>query len=42
MLEYLQLSGRAGARQREAVEVALACASSPNMGGAIVFRKGSD
>jgi acetyl-CoA acetyltransferase len=40
MLEcYLQVSGRAGARQRSGVDVALACASSPHMGGAVVYRK---
>ncbi len=39
MLEcYLQLSGRAGDRQREGVEVGLACHSSPHLGGAVVYR----
>jgi acetyl-CoA acetyltransferase len=37
---YLQVAGRAGARQRAGVEVALACASSPHMGGAVVLRSG--
>lgn len=38
MLEcYLQLSGRAGARQREGVSVGLACHSSPHFGGAVVY-----
>lgn len=38
MLEcYLQLAGRAGPRQREGVEVALACHSSPHYGGAVVY-----
>ena len=38
MLEcYLQLSGRAGERQRENVHVGLACHSSPHFGGAIVY-----
>lgn len=38
MLEsYLQLSGRAGRRQREAAEVAVACHSSPHLGGAVVY-----
>lgn len=37
MLEcYLQLSGRAGARQRD-VAVGLACHSSPHLGGAVVY-----
>ncbi|MQY27553.1 thiolase family protein [Nocardia aurantia] len=37
MLEcYLQLSGRAGARQREAT-VGVACHSSPHFGGAVVY-----
>ena len=40
MLEcYLQLSGRAGERQRRA-EVGVACHSSPHLGGAIVYRAG--
>jgi acetyl-CoA acetyltransferase len=39
MLEcYLQLSGRAGDRQRAGVEVALACHASPHLGGAVVYR----
>jgi acetyl-CoA acetyltransferase len=38
MLEcYLQLSGRAGARQREGTAVAVACHSSPHYGGAVVY-----
>ncbi|MBV8983166.1 MAG: thiolase family protein [Acidimicrobiia bacterium] len=38
MLEcYLQLSGRAGERQREKATVGLACHSSPHFGGAIVY-----
>ena len=38
MLEcYLQLSGRAGDRQREGVEVGLACHASPHYGGAVVY-----
>jgi acetyl-CoA acetyltransferase len=38
MLEcYLQLSGRAGARQRERAEVAVACHSSPHYGGAVAY-----
>lgn len=41
MLEcYLQLSGRAGPRQRDA-EVALACHASPHLGGAVVYTAGS-
>jgi acetyl-CoA acetyltransferase len=40
MLEcYLQVSGRAGDRQRDGIDIALACASSPHMGGAVVYRK---
>lgn len=39
MLEcYLQLSGRAGERQREGASVGLACHSSPHFGGAVVYR----
>lgn len=39
MLEcYLQLAGRAGDRQRHGVEVAVACHSSPHLGGAVVYR----
>ena len=39
MLEcYLQLAGRAGDRQRDGVEVALACHASPHLGGAVVYR----
>jgi acetyl-CoA acetyltransferase len=39
MLEcYLQLSGRAGRRQRPDAQIALACHSSPHYGGAIVYR----
>ena len=38
MLEcYLQLAGRAGPRQREGMDIALACHSSPHMGGAVVY-----
>lgn len=38
MLEcYLQLSGRAGDRQREKVSVGVACHSSPHFGGAVVY-----
>lgn len=38
MLEcYLQLSGRAGERQREGVSVGLACHSMPNYGGVVVY-----
>jgi acetyl-CoA acetyltransferase len=38
MLEcYLQLSQRAGSRQRERASVALACHSSPHLGGAVVY-----
>jgi acetyl-CoA acetyltransferase len=38
MLEcYLQLSGRAGDRQRSDVSVGLACHSSPHFGGAVVY-----
>jgi acetyl-CoA acetyltransferase len=38
MLEcYLQLSRRAGERQRERASVALACHSSPHLGGAVVY-----
>ncbi|MDH6246485.1 thiolase family protein [Mycobacterium sp. OTB74] len=38
MLEcYLQLSGRAGVRQRPAVDTALACHSSPHYGGAVAY-----
>ena len=38
MLEcYLQLSGRAGERQRERASVALACHSSPHLGGAVIY-----
>jgi acetyl-CoA acetyltransferase len=42
MLEcYLQLSGRAGERQRDAT-VAVACHSSPHFGGAVVYRTEPD
>jgi acetyl-CoA acetyltransferase len=42
MLEcYLQLSGRAGERQRDGVQVGLACHSSPHFGGAVVYTAGS-
>jgi acetyl-CoA acetyltransferase len=38
MLEcYLQLSNRAGQRQREGASIALACHSSPHLGGAVVY-----
>jgi acetyl-CoA acetyltransferase len=38
MLEcYLQLSGRAGQRQRPGVSVGVACHSSPHYGGAVVY-----
>lgn len=40
MLEcYLQLAGRAGDRQREGVEVGVACHSSPHFGGAVAYRR---
>jgi acetyl-CoA acetyltransferase len=40
MLEcYLQLSGRAGERQREGMEVGVACHSSPHYGGAVAYRR---
>jgi acetyl-CoA acetyltransferase len=38
MLEcYLQLSGRAGARQLPAANIGLACHSSPHFGGAVLY-----
>lgn len=38
MLEcYLQLSGRAGDRQRAGVSVGLACHASPHLGGVVVY-----
>ena len=38
MLEcYLQLSGRAGDRQRANATVGVACHSSPHFGGAVVY-----
>jgi acetyl-CoA acetyltransferase len=38
MLEcYLQLSGRAGDRQRSGATVALACHASPHLGGVVVY-----
>lgn len=38
MLEcYLQLAGRAGERQRDGVNIGLACHSSPHFGGAVVY-----
>jgi hypothetical protein len=38
MLEcYLQLSGRAGARQLPNMNVGLACHSSPHFGGAVLY-----
>lgn len=40
MLEvYLQLSGRAGDRQRDGAEVGVACHSSPHFGGAVAYRR---
>ena len=43
MLEcYLQLSGRAGDRQRAKATVGLACHSSPHLGGAVVYTNASD
>lgn len=40
MLEcYLQLSGRAGERQRARANVGLACHSSPHFGGAVVYHR---
>ena len=42
MLEcYLQLSGRAGHRQRPGVQVGVACHSSPHYGGAVVYTAAS-
>ena len=38
MLEcYLQLAGRAGERQREGMNIGVACHSSPHYGGAVVY-----
>jgi acetyl-CoA acetyltransferase len=38
MLEcYLQLSGRAGERQRDGATIGVACHSSPHFGGAVVY-----
>jgi acetyl-CoA acetyltransferase len=38
MLEcYLQLSGRAGRRQREGASIGVACHSSPHFGGAVAY-----
>jgi acetyl-CoA acetyltransferase len=38
MLEcYLQLSGRAGERQRQGANIGVACHSSPHFGGAVVY-----
>jgi acetyl-CoA acetyltransferase len=38
MLEcYLQLSGRAGERQRDGVSIGLACHASPHLGGVVVY-----
>ena len=38
MLEcYLQLSGRAGERQRADVSIGVACHSSPHYGGAVAY-----
>ncbi|WP_029430148.1 thiolase family protein [Blastococcus sp. URHD0036] len=34
---YLQVSGRAGERQRDGVTTALSCHSSPHLGGALVY-----
>ena len=43
MLEcYLQLAGRAGARQRDGVSTALACHSSPHFGGAVIYTADQD
>ena len=43
MLEcYLQLSGRAGARQRIGATVGVACHSSPHFGGAVVYTNERD
>jgi len=43
MLEcYLQLSGRAGDRQRRAVSTALACHSSPHFGGVVAYTNDLD
>jgi acetyl-CoA acetyltransferase len=40
MLEcYLQLSGRAGDRQRDGMDVGIACHSSPHYGGAVAYRR---
>lgn len=36
-LPVLQLSGRAGRRQRHGVSIALACHSSPHFGGAVAY-----
>jgi acetyl-CoA acetyltransferase len=42
MLEcYLQLSGRAGDRQRERAETGVACHSSPHYGGAVAYSAAS-
>ena len=41
MLEcYLQLAGRAGERQLERAELALACQAAPNFGGVVVYSSG--
>jgi acetyl-CoA acetyltransferase len=41
MLEcYLQLSGRAGSRQREGMSIGLACQGIPHIGGVVVYRAG--
>jgi acetyl-CoA acetyltransferase len=38
MLEcYLQLSGRAGERQRSGITTGLACHASPHLGGVVVY-----
>jgi acetyl-CoA acetyltransferase len=37
---YLQVAGRAGARQRRDVSVALSCHSSPHLGGALIYTAG--
>jgi hypothetical protein len=34
---YLQLAGRAGERQREGMNIGVACHSSPHYGGAVVY-----
>jgi acetyl-CoA acetyltransferase len=34
---YLQLAGRAGERQIDGMDVALACQSTPNFGGVVAY-----